>query len=66
MTVLSMLPLSVLDLAPIRDHGGAAQALHNSLELARHVERMGFSRFWVAEHHNMEGIASSATAVLLG
>lgn len=66
MTALSKLPLSALDLAPIRDHGGAAQALHNSLELARHVERLGFSRFWVAEHHNMDGIASSATAVLLG
>ncbi|MDT4791910.1 luciferase family oxidoreductase, group 1 [compost metagenome] len=66
MTALSKLPLSALDLAPIRDHGGAAQALHNSLELARHAERLGFSRFWVAEHHNMDGIASSATAVLLG
>ncbi|MFC5696115.1 LLM class flavin-dependent oxidoreductase [Pseudomonas sp. GCM10022186] len=65
MPVLSKLPLSVLDLAPVRDHGGATQALHNSLELARHVERLGFSRFWVAEHHNMDGIASSATAVLL-
>ncbi|MCO6056131.1 LLM class flavin-dependent oxidoreductase [Pseudomonas sp. MOB-449] len=66
MSALSTLPLSVLDLAPIRDHGGATQALHNSLALARHVERLGFSRFWVAEHHNMDGIASSATAVLLG
>ncbi|WAG79167.1 LLM class flavin-dependent oxidoreductase [Metapseudomonas furukawaii] len=66
MSSLSNLPLSVLDLAPIRDHGGAAQALHNSLALARHVEALGFSRFWVAEHHNMDGIASSATAVLLG
>ncbi len=65
MSALTNLPLSVLDLAPVRDHGGAAQALHNSLELARHVERLGFSRFWVAEHHNMDGIASSATAVLL-
>lgn len=66
MTALSSLPLSVLDLAPIRDHGGPSQALHNSLALAQHVERLGFSRFWVAEHHNMDGIASSATAVLLG
>lgn len=65
MSALSKLPLSVLDLAPVRDHGGAPQALHNSLELARHVEQLGFSRFWVAEHHNMDGIASSATAVLL-
>ncbi|WP_137822123.1 LLM class flavin-dependent oxidoreductase [Pseudomonas sp. D(2018)] len=65
MSALSNLPLSVLDLAPVRDHGGATQALHNSLALARHVEHLGFSRFWVAEHHNMDGIASSATAVLL-
>ncbi|MDA8481804.1 LLM class flavin-dependent oxidoreductase [Pseudomonas resinovorans] len=65
MSALSKLPLSVLDLAPVRDHGGATQALYNSLELARHVENLGFSRFWVAEHHNMDGIASSATAVLL-
>lgn len=66
MSALSSLPLSVLDLAPIRDDGGPAEALHNSLALARHVEQLGFSRFWVAEHHNMEGIASSATSVLLG
>jgi len=57
---------SVLDLCPIRDDGGPAQALHNSLALARHVEALGFTRFWVAEHHNMDGIASSATAVLIG
>ena len=58
--------LSVLDLCPIRDDGGPAQALHNSLALARHVEALDFTRFWVAEHHNMDGIASSATAVLVG
>ncbi len=66
MNRLARVPFSVLDLAPIRDDGGPAQALHNSLALARHVEALDFSRFWVAEHHNMDGIASSATAVLLG
>uniref|UniRef100_UPI0021C45419 MsnO8 family LLM class oxidoreductase n=1 Tax=Klebsiella pneumoniae TaxID=573 RepID=UPI0021C45419 len=54
------------DLAPIRDDGTPAQALHNALALARHVEGLDFQRFWVAEHHNMDGIASAATAVLLG
>ncbi|MBD9483357.1 LLM class flavin-dependent oxidoreductase [Pseudomonas sp. PDM14] len=66
MTRLATTPLAVLDLAPIRDDGSPAQAMHNSLALAQHVERLGFSRYWVAEHHNMDGIASSATAVLLG
>ena len=66
MSKLSNTPLAVLDLAPIRDDGSPAQAMHNSLALAQHVERLGFSRYWVAEHHNMDGIASSATAVLLG
>ena len=66
MSTLAQSKFSTLDLAPIRDDGNAAQALHNSLALAQHVERLGFERFWVAEHHNMDGIASSATAVLLG
>ncbi|WP_407362595.1 LLM class flavin-dependent oxidoreductase [Pseudomonas luteola] len=66
MTQLKDTAISVLDLAPVRDDGNAAQALHNSLDLARHAERLGYNRFWVAEHHNMDGIASSATAVLLG
>jgi luciferase family oxidoreductase group 1 len=66
MSVLAQTNISILDLAPIRDDGGPAQALGNSLKLAQHAERLGFSRFWVAEHHNMDGIASSATAVLLG
>jgi luciferase family oxidoreductase group 1 len=66
MSALTQSKFSTLDLAPIRDDGNAAQALHNSLALAQHVERLGFERFWVAEHHNMDGIASSATAVLLG
>ncbi|WP_447595409.1 LLM class flavin-dependent oxidoreductase [Aquipseudomonas campi] len=66
MSALATTPFSILDLAPIRDHGGPAQAMHNSLALAQHAEKLGFSRYWVAEHHNMDGIASSATAVLLG
>ncbi|MGM3389898.1 LLM class flavin-dependent oxidoreductase [Stutzerimonas stutzeri] len=57
---------STLDLAPIRDDGDAGLALRNSLALAQHVERLGFERFWVAEHHNMDGIASAATSVLIG
>jgi luciferase family oxidoreductase group 1 len=66
MSALAQSKFSTLDLAPIRDDGGPQQALHNSLALAQHVERLDFTRFWVAEHHNMDGIASSATAVLLG
>ncbi len=61
-----MVPLSVLDLAPIVDGGDAAQAFRRSLELARHAERMGYRRFWLAEHHGMPGIASAATAVVIG
>ncbi len=63
---LEEISISALDLAPIRAEGGVQQALHNSLALARHVEQLGFTRFWVAEHHNMDGIASSATSVLIG
>ncbi|WP_397534507.1 LLM class flavin-dependent oxidoreductase [Roseateles sp.] len=63
---MSLLPLSVLDLAPIVAGSDAATALHNSIALARHTERLGYQRFWVAEHHNMDGVASSATAVLIG
>ncbi len=61
-----MVPLSVLDLAPIVEGGDAAQALHRSLDLARHAERWGYRRFWLAEHHGMPGIASAATAVVIG
>ena len=60
------IPLSVLDLAPIVAGGDAATALRQSLDLARHVERLGYRRFWLAEHHNMPGIASAATAVVIG
>ena len=57
---------NVLDLAPIPEGGSAAGALAASVDLARHAETWGYTRYWVAEHHNMPGIASSATAVLIG
>jgi len=57
--------LSVLDLSPVGEGSSPAEALRNSIELAQHVERLGFVRYWVAEHHNMPGIASSSPAVLL-
>src|SRR5690348_17387132 len=57
-------PLSVLDLAPVPDGGTAAQALRDTIDLARHAERLAYRRFWVAEHHNMPGIARSAPPVL--
>jgi luciferase family oxidoreductase group 1 len=60
------LRLSVLDLCPIIEGHTAAHALRNSLELARHAERLGYTRYWVAEHHNMKGIASAATSVVIG
>ncbi len=58
--------LSVLDLAPITEGSDAARSFRNSLELAQHAERLGYRRFWLAEHHGMPGIASAATAVLIG
>ncbi len=58
--------LSVLDLAPIVEGSNAATALAHTLDLARHAEAWGYRRYWVAEHHNMDGVASSATAVLVG
>lgn len=60
------LPLSVLDLAPVPEGSTTAQSLRNSLDLARQVDAMGYHRLWYAEHHNMEGIASAATSVLIG
>jgi luciferase family oxidoreductase group 1 len=60
-----MVPLSVLDLSPITEGGDAGQSLRNSLDLARHLEALGYKRFWMAEHHNLPGIASAATAVAL-
>jgi luciferase family oxidoreductase group 1 len=58
-------PLSVLDLSPVGQGSSPAQALRNSVALAGEVERLGYRRFWVAEHHNMPGIASSSPAVLI-
>ena len=60
-----MIPFSVLDLAPIAEGAGPADAFRNSLDLARHAERWGYRRFWLAEHHNMKGIASAATSVVI-
>ena len=57
---------SILDLAPVRLGGSEAEAFRNTVDLARHAERWGFTRFWLAEHHNMPGIASAATSVLIG
>jgi len=61
-----VIPLSVLDLAPIRRGDTAADALRNTLDLARHCEDWGYRRYWLAEHHNMTGIASAATSVAIG
>jgi len=61
-----MIPFSVLDLVPVRLGDTPAQALRNTLDLARHCERWGFRRYWMAEHHNMTGIASAATSVVIG
>src|SRR5277367_3815083 len=61
-----MVPFSILDLSPIIQGGTAAQSLNNSLDLARHAEAWGYRRYWLAEHHNMPGIASAATAVAIG
>jgi luciferase family oxidoreductase group 1 len=60
-----MIHLSILDLAPIAEGATVPQALATTTELARHAEALGYRRFWLAEHHNMEGLACSATAVLL-
>ncbi|HEX8699002.1 MAG TPA: LLM class flavin-dependent oxidoreductase [Myxococcaceae bacterium] len=61
-----MIPFSVLDLSPIVEGGNASQALHNTRDLARHAERWGYHRYWLAEHHNMPGVASAATSVVIG
>ncbi len=61
-----MIPFSVLDLSPIVEGGDAALAFRNTLDLARHAEALGYRRYWLAEHHNMPGIASAATAVVIG
>jgi luciferase family oxidoreductase group 1 len=61
-----MIPFSVLDLSPIVRGATAADALRNTLDLAQHAEKSGYQRYWLAEHHNMTGIASAATAVVIG
>ncbi|ODT56600.1 MAG: alkane 1-monooxygenase [Methylobacterium sp. SCN 67-24] len=60
-----MTTLSVLDLSPVAEGSTAAQSLRNTLDLARHAEKLGFHRYWLAEHHNMPGIASAATSVVI-
>lgn len=64
--MLKDIPFSLLELASVREHGTISETLQNSLCYAQAAEELGFNRFWLAEHHNMEGIASSATAVLIG
>src|SRR5687767_11633979 len=65
MSRLSEIPFSVLDLAPIVEGGTAFESFRNSVDLAQHTERLGYNRFWVAEHHSMPGIASAATSVVI-
>ena len=66
MNALKDIPLSMLDLVQIREGGTIADALAITLRTARRAEALGFKRYWLAEHHNLLGIASSATAVLVG
>ncbi len=66
MRTLKDIKFSVLELAPVRDDKTVEFSLKHALELAQHIEKLGYERLWLAEHHNMDGIASSATAVLLG
>lgn len=66
MQSLQQTKFSILELAPVRDDKSIAFSLQHALELAQHAEKLGYDRLWLAEHHNMDGIASSATAVLLG
>src|SRR5882762_10866360 len=61
-----MIPFSVLDLSPIIRGGDAGHSLRNTLDLARHTESLDYRRYWLAEHHSMPGIASAATAVVIG
>src|SRR5512144_1479339 len=61
-----MIPFSILDLSPIPMGASAAEALRNTLALARQAEALGYRRYWLAEHHNMPGIASAATSIVIG
>jgi len=61
-----MIPYSVLDAAPVTEGSTPSESFERSLKLARHAEALGYKRYWLAEHHNMPGIASAATAVLIG
>lgn len=66
MSSLRNTKLSVLDLAPIAEGQSIAESFHHTLDLAQHVEKWGYERFWLAEHHNLDGISSAATSVLIG
>src|SRR5262245_16168912 len=66
MSGLSEISLSMLDLSPVIEGGAPSDSFRNTRSLATHVEQLGFKRFWLAEHHNMPGIASAATSVLIG
>ena len=61
-----MIPFSVLDLSPVTAGATPADAFRNTLSLAQHAEKLGYTRYWLAEHHNMTGIASAATSVVIG
>lgn len=63
---LKDIPISVLDLSPVVEGGTVSDSLRNTLDLAQHAEKWGYNRYWLAEHHNMTGIASSATSVVIG
>ena len=63
---MTSIPYSVLDLCPVVEGGSAADTFRDTVDLARHAERWGYQRYWLAEHHNMPGIASAATAVVIG
>src|SRR6201991_479532 len=63
---LRMIPFSVLDLSPVPRGSNPGESLRNSRDLARHAEALGFHRYWLAEHHNLAGIASAATSVVIG
>src|SRR5271168_2127625 len=64
--ITSMPPLSVLDLSPVTSGGSGPAALRNSLDLAQHADRLGYTRYWVAEHHNLPSIASAAPEIMIG